>query len=69
MDLRLLDILQNKISIPIIFSGGIGSYNNIIEAIPNADAIAIAGSLHYNELNILEIKKYLKKNNILIRDI
>jgi len=69
MDIKLLDILQKEINIPIIFSGGIGSYQSIMEVIPNADAIAIAGSLHYNELNISEIKKRLKNNDISVRDI
>ncbi len=67
MDLELLNILHKEINIPIIFSGGIGDYNSIIQVSPKADAIAIASSLHYNDLSINEIKKNLKENEIIVR--
>ena len=67
MDLELLNILHKEINIPIIFSGGIGDYNSIIQVSSKADAIAIAGSLHYNNLSINEIKKHLKENKIIVR--
>ena len=69
MDLELLNILSSEINIPIIFSGGFGSYENILDAVPYADAIALASALHYKKLNISGIKSYLKENNILVREI
>ena len=64
LDLELLKFVQNIVEIPIIFSGGVGNINHIIEALKfkNLDALAIAKTLHYNQLNINEIKKIINEN-------
>ena len=67
MDIGLLDQLREKITIPIIFSGGIGGVKDFVEVAPKVDAIAIASVLHYNMLEIKEIKKNLNNNDIATR--
>lgn len=57
MDIELLKIIRKVISIPIIFSGGVGSIGHIKEALPEADAIALASALHYEDLRIESIKE------------
>ena len=59
--MKYLDTL--KIEVPIIFSGGCGKLNHIINIkkhLGQEDAIAIASVLHYDLLKITDIKKDLK---------
>ena len=61
-DLKLLNYInKNKISVPIIFSGGCGNFEHIksIYKVFSDEAIAIASALHYNKLKIVDIKKQL----------
>ena len=64
LDLELLKLIQNIVEIPIIFSGGIGNMKHIVEALKfkNLDALAIAKVLHYDQLNINDIKKIINEN-------
>lgn len=52
MDIALLQSITEKITIPVIASGGIGSLTHVIDAVTqaNIDGIAIASMLHYNAL-------------------
>ncbi len=67
-----LDILAeaNKIlGIPVIASGGVGSIHHFYEGVKDggADALLAASVFHFNEFSIMEVKNYLKKNNIDVR--
>ena len=67
-----LDILAeaNKIlGIPVIASGGAGSIHHFYEGVKDggADALLAASVFHFNEFSIMEVKNYLKKNNIDVR--
>ena len=57
MDMKLLKKLRKFITIPIIFGGGAGSIKDIKKIIPEADAVALASVLHYNNLSIENIRK------------
>ncbi len=61
--------LSRIVNIPIIASGGAGTMQHFEEAftLGNADAALAASVFHYNEIQILELKKYLKSKNIPIR--
>ena len=63
MDIKLLDCIKNKITIPLIFGGGVGNINHIEEVVKDVDAIAIASSLHYEKMTVSEIKNILKIPN------
>lgn len=67
MDVELLRSLRKEITIPIIFSGGVGGVKDIINVVPEADAVAIASIFHYNKISVKEIKEDLRKKNITIR--
>lgn len=71
MDLDLIKAVTENVSIPVIASGGVGTLNDIKLGfdIGNADAIALAHILHYNEASIGEVKEYCLRNNINIREI
>ncbi len=64
-----LATLSKKVDLPIIASGGAGSIQHFTDAfkIGGADAALAASVFHFNEIQIPELKKQLKKQNIAIR--
>ena len=60
LDLDLINkIKENKIFVPLIFSGGVGNIAHVIDlkkAFPD-EALALGSALHYNMLKLNEIKK------------
>jgi imidazole glycerol-phosphate synthase subunit HisF len=68
-DLVLLKTLAQTVNIPIIASGGVGSWKHIRDAflVGNADAALMASILHFKETTIPEIKTQLKQTGILVR--
>jgi cyclase len=68
-DLDLLRTIARCASVPLIASGGAGTLEHIRDAITagKADAILAASIFHYQEISLLDIKKYLQNNNIPVR--
>lgn len=64
-----LELLHDKLSIPIIASGGAGDYHHFYDVFTKgkADAALAASIFHFNEIPINELKDYLCKKNINIR--
>ena len=67
------NILNKKIgelvNIPVIASGGAGTMKHIEEAftLGNADAALAASIFHFKEIDIMELKRYLREKNIPVR--
>lgn len=61
--------LSDMLKIPIIASGGAGSKNHFKDAFlqGKADAALAASVFHFGEINILELKDYLRKHDICVR--
>ena len=61
--------LSKTVNVPIIASGGAGTMQHFEEtfSIGNADAALAASVFHYNEISILDLKKYLKTTGIPVR--
>lgn len=61
--------ISQMISIPLIASGGAGKMSHFADCfkIGKADAALAASVFHYKEINIPELKNYLKAENIPIR--
>ena len=61
--------LSESLSIPVIASGGAGALNHFKEVFENgqADAALAASIFHFNEISILELKKYLNEQKITVR--
>ena len=61
--------LSEELNIPIIASGGAGNPQHFIDAFQKgkADAALAASVFHFGEIDILDLKKELKKNNIEVR--
>lgn len=68
-DIDLVKTVSKICKIPIIIGGGLGKliHLNPILKIKSINGISISSALHYKKLQILEIKKYIKKKRI-IRD-
>ena len=67
-DLELIEKLNSILSIPIIASGGAGRMEHFLEVLKSgADAALAASVFHFGEIDIMELKKYLKDNSIEMR--
>ncbi|CAM3599091.1 imidazole glycerol phosphate synthase, subunit B [Flavobacterium saliperosum S13] len=61
--------LSETVNIPIIASGGAGTMQHVADAFINgkADAALAASIFHFQEIEIPELKRFLKLNNLAIR--
>ncbi len=69
-DLEMLDAVLNAVNVPVIASGGAGSTKDFIDlfkTLPTIDAGLAASVFHFGEIEIKELKKELKENNINVR--
>ncbi len=69
-DIPLTRAVTKEINLPVIASGGAGKLEHFLEVIIEAaaDALLAASLFHYGELKIKDVKDYLKKENIPVRD-
>jgi cyclase len=65
-DKDLIAQVKNEVSIPVIACSGAGKLSDIKDVIEYAqpNGVAIASILHYDEVTIKDIKKYLTTNGI-----
>ena len=68
-DLELTRAISRAVTIPVIASGGAGTFEHFYEAFSEGEAdVALAASVfHYKEFTIRETKEYLKKKGIEVR--
>jgi cyclase len=68
-ELELTRIISERISIPVIASGGAGNLDQIADAVllGKADAVLIASLLHFREYTVSGIKQELKKRGVRVR--
>lgn len=68
-DIELTRTISDNVSIPVIASGGAGKLEHFADAFTEgkADAVLAASLFHYKELEIMEVKKYLREQGISVR--
>ena len=68
-DLALTRAVAEAVSIPVIASGGAGSMEHFYDALTDglADAALAASLFHYKELEIKEVKRYLRDRGVPVR--
>jgi len=68
-DIELTKTVAENVSIPVIASGGAGSMKDFYDVFVDgkADAALAASLFHYKELDIMDLKDYLKRKNIPMR--
>lgn len=69
-DLELIRQVSEAVRIPVIASGGAGSYEHFQQALSqaNASAVAAASIFHFTEQTPLAAKRYLRSKGIMVRD-
>lgn len=68
-DIELTRQISEAVSIPVIASGGAGKLEHFKDAVTDgkADAVLAASLFHFKELEIKEVKEYLKEEGISVR--
>lgn len=69
-DLEMLEAVCNAVSIPVIASGGAGNIEDftvLFKTLPKVDAGLAASIFHFGEVDIPELKRTLKNQNITMR--
>ncbi|WP_054743103.1 imidazole glycerol phosphate synthase subunit HisF [Cellulosilyticum ruminicola] len=68
-DLALTRAVSEAVNIPVVASGGAGNKSHFLEAFEEgkADAALAASLFHFKELEIKDLKAYLRENHIPVR--
>ena len=68
-DIKLTRTISEAVSIPVIASGGAGKLEHFKDAVTEgkADAVLAASLFHFKELEIKEVKEYLREEGISVR--
>lgn len=69
-DLELTRAIADSVSVPVIASGGAGTYHHIYEALTTgrAEAALLASLLHYGQMTVADIKQYLAAQQVPVRE-
>lgn len=68
-DTELTRTVAEAVSVPVIASGGAGSYEDFLIGFRDgwADAVLAASVFHFHEIEIPKLKEYLDRNNVEVR--
>ncbi len=68
-DIELTKAISSSVKIPVIASGGAGKMEHFYDALTEggADAALAASLFHFREMEISDLKKYLKNKNVPVR--
>lgn len=68
-DIELTRTIAEHVSVPVIASGGAGTMEHFYDALTEgkADAALAASLFHYKELEIKEVKQYLRDRDVSVR--
>ncbi|MBO5241492.1 MAG: imidazole glycerol phosphate synthase subunit HisF [Lachnospiraceae bacterium] len=68
-DIELTKLISENVSIPVIASGGAGNLSHFYDALTDgkADAALAASLFHFKELEIKEVKEYLRDRGVSVR--
>ncbi len=68
-DIELTRMISESVNIPVIASGGAGTKDHFYDALTKgkADAALAASLFHYKELEIMDLKQYLKEKGLSMR--
>ena len=67
-DNEIIKAISSIVNVPVIASGGAGTMQHIKETFESgADAALAASIFHFREIDIMDLKRYLKKEGIAVR--
>ncbi len=70
-DLDLIKAVSTAVSVPVIASGGLGSAEDLVSAVKQgmADAVAMADVLHYDRLSLGDLRQQVSEYGIPVRSL
>ena len=70
-DLNLTRAISERVSVPVIASGGVGNLEHIYQGLTegNASAALAASIFHYGEYSIADCKRYLLSRGLAVRPV
>jgi cyclase len=68
-DIELTRQVSNSVNIPVIASGGAGSMEDFYEVLTlgGADAVLAASLFHFRQIEILDLKRYIRQKGVQVR--
>ncbi len=68
-DIDLTRTISERVGIPVIASGGVGTLEHLYEglALGKASAVLAASIFHYREYSVEQVKRYLKERGVIVR--
>jgi cyclase len=68
-DIPLTRAIADRVGIPVIASGGVGTLGHLVEGLTagGADAVLAASIFHYGEHTVAEAKEYLRRRGVPVR--
>ena len=70
-DNELLSVISDSVTVPVIASGGAGALDHFYDAlvVGKSDAVLAASLFHFDKLRVAEVKSYLAKRGIPVREV
>lgn len=68
-DIDLVKAVTDAVSVPVIASGGMGELSDVLRVVRDggADAVAMADVLHYNRLQIADVREFSETAGLKVR--
>ncbi len=68
-DIPLTRAVSDRVGVPVIASGGVGTLDHLVEGLTagGADAVLAASIFHYREHTVAEAKEYLRRHGVRVR--
>ena len=69
-DLEMLQAVSDVVDVPVIASGGAGceqDFVKLFQTLPKVDAGLAASIFHFGQVQIPELKRILRENDIMVR--
>ena len=68
-DIELTRTVSERVSIPVIASGGVGTLEHLYDGLVlgKADAVLAASIFHYREYTVQQVKSFLKEKGVVVR--
>jgi cyclase len=68
-DLELTRAVADRVTVPVVASGGVGTLEHLVEGVRDghASAVLAASIFHFGEYSIAETKTYLAEHGVAVR--
>ncbi|MCH9770280.1 MAG: imidazole glycerol phosphate synthase cyclase subunit [Gammaproteobacteria bacterium] len=70
-DIELVKAVSTAVPVPVIASGGFGEVQDLLDVVEKAqaDAVAIAGALHYKKTDLTAVRQQAHNNHLHVRQV